>query len=84
MACASCTKSAWMHGNLHRVQQINFIFCRDFMHIVLVHYLEVKVISDPALIAMYLATYSYYYQIIGYHHSICCSVGSFMLSKLLL
>jgi len=31
------------------------IFCRDFMHIVLVHYLEVKVIPNPTLIDIYLA-----------------------------
>ena len=30
-------------------------FCRDFMHIVLVHYLEVKVIPNPTLIDIYLA-----------------------------
>jgi hypothetical protein len=44
-------------------------FCRDFMHIVLVHYLEVKVIPNHTLIHMYLAACPL---LTGFHHPKCC------------
>ena len=50
------------------------------MHIVLVHYLEVKVIANPTLVDMYLATCPLYFMIIGFHHPICCIVENFMLN----
>lgn len=37
---------------------VDLTFFRDFMHIVLVHYLEVKVIPNPTLVDMYFASIS--------------------------
>lgn len=49
------------------------------MHIVLVHYLEVKV-TNPTLVDMYLAICPFYFQTIGFHHPKCCIVENFMLN----
>jgi hypothetical protein len=50
------------------------------MHIVLVHYLEVKVIANPTLVDIYLAICPLYFQTIGFHHPKCCIVENFMLN----
>jgi hypothetical protein len=47
------------------------------MHIVLVHYLEVKVIANSTLVDMYIATCLLYFQTIGFHHPKCCILEIF-------
>ena len=68
-----------LHARMELTTDSTF-FCRDFMHIVLVHYLEVKVIANPTLVDMYLATCPLYFQKIGFHHPKCCIVEKFMLN----
>lgn len=61
---------------------VDLTFFRDFMHIVLVHYLEVKVIPNPTLVDMYFASISLF-ETTGFHYPKCCIVEKIMLNFVL-
>jgi hypothetical protein len=67
-----CLYWSYMHANnlqiLQCIKQSYVWFCREFMHIVLVHYLELKVTPNPSML---ICCSLLVYLISGFEHSTC-------------